>query len=107
MRLFFFVLIILTVSCKNESVGQFSNLTLDDSNTITLPVDKVSSNFKVLSQYHYNVKNKEEYLIHINTFPSDPNYIFFDNIDDPRQSFRLSFPQEGPNGVGSRQKSED
>lgn len=86
-------------SC-NKSPKIISTLTLEQSKAITIPINSKSGDFSLLNQY-YNSGTGIEYLIHINPFPSNPNYLFLDNISSPNSPIRLEFPVEGPNGIGS------
>jgi hypothetical protein len=83
---------------KNSDEGKVLSLKLGDQKII--PVNDKSTNFSILSQVHFEESGNLLY-IHLNYFPSDPNYLFINSFDDPSLDQVLEFESEGPNGVGS------
>lgn len=96
------LILILFSSCNSEKrIKFFSNkksLEFLPEKDMTLILGEKSSNFFMLSQ-EVEIDN-DEYLIFCNPFPTDPNMIFFNNLQDSEKSFTLDFEIEGPNGVG-------
>ncbi len=96
---FFVFSVFMELACS-PSPKYPAELPLSEVGKLEIPLDQFSSNFFLLSQLWIS-ETGIEYLVHINTFPSNPNYLFFDDIREPSHSFRLELPVEGPQGVGS------
>lgn len=93
-----FLPLFVLIACKNSS-NEIKPLTFQENTDLEISVDQFSTNIFLLSQL-LTTGEGSEFLIHINTFASNPNYIFFDNLQNPEKSFRLDLPQDGPEGVG-------
>lgn len=90
----------LLISCSTEDGGRLSELKVDRNVSIGFLIDSLSANYWPVSQ-DWVSKENNQYIIHQNPFPSDPNRLFFSNLNINENGFSLDFEVEGPNGVGA------
>lgn len=95
-------LLFMVASCgkpefKAELEGEFF-LNVEDQRII--PINSKSSNFSLLSQV-WESNAQESFLIRVNYFDSDPNYLFVNSLIDSTLDLALEYEVEGPNGVGN------
>lgn len=101
-KIFHFLLISLGVqiiSCARALDNEWEKLKVDPKIVVSFKLDSLSSNYWPAGQI-WTSKDSDEYLIHQNPFPTDPNRIFFSCLDASKNSFNLDFAVEGPDGVG-------
>lgn len=84
----------------SSNVKSEGKIFLDNEGQISIPINSNSSNFSILSQV-WEIDNEESYLIRVNYFDSDPNYLFINSLEDYSIDLVLDFEVEGPNGVGN------
>lgn len=94
------VLMAFLVACGTEYESKLSEFKIDKRVSIGFNLDSLSSNYWPVGQ-HWVSKENIQYLIHQNPFPTDPNRLFFSNLNKIDQGFSIEFEVEGPNGVGA------
>jgi hypothetical protein len=99
-HLFLILALIFFTSCTNDVDEQWGNLKIDKNNALSFKLDSLSSNYWQVSQI-YITEECNEYIVHQNPFPTNPNKFFFSSLNPLEESFTLNFEVEGPKGVGA------
>jgi hypothetical protein len=98
-HLFLILILIFFISCTSNMDGQWVKLKVDTNIALSFKLDSLSSNYWPVSQL-FKTEDGNEYLIHQNPFPTNPNRLFFSSLNSLEESFFLNFEVEGPKGVG-------
>lgn len=94
-------LVLITACGKSDSSEvKEGKLFFDNEDSRIIPVNSKSSNFSLLSQV-WESDALEPYLIRMNYFDTEPNYLFINSLNDSILDFALEFDVVGPNGVGN------